>query len=186
MPKSFKTPRTFRAWLEKHHDREQELVLRLFKVHALEQGIGYRQALDEALCWGWIDGVVRRLDDDSFQQRFTPRTAKSNWSAVNIKRMKQLIADGRVAKPGLAAFARRGKTRPSSYSPENRDLALDPALVKRFRAEPKAWAFFTALPPGFRRLMIFRVMTGKRAATRERRFADLLGGCRKGKRMPLI
>ena len=185
-PKAFKTQKDFRAWLSKNHATETELMLRLFKVHAKHRGIGYREALDEALCWGWIDGVVRRLDEDSFQQRFTPRKAKSNWSAVNIKRMKELIADGRVAKPGLAAFARRTTTKPAPYSYENRaTIRLAPAFVKRFKAEPKAWEFFEALPPGYKRLMIYRVMDAKREETRERRFAQLLDLSRQQKRMPL-
>jgi uncharacterized protein YdeI (YjbR/CyaY-like superfamily) len=187
MPKRFKTRRDFRAWLSKNHDKERELVLRLFKKHALHRGIGYRDALDEALCWGWIDGVVKRLDEDSFQQRYSPRKPKSNWSTVNIKRMKELIAAGRVAKSGLEAFERREKTRPAPYSYENRDrITLDAAFVQRFKAEPKAWAFFERLPPGYRRLMIFRVMDAKKEETRERRFAQLLEMCRKEKRMELM
>ena len=186
-PKSFKTQKDFRAWLQKHHDTEKELVLRLFKKHALHRGIGYREALDESLCWGWIDGVLRRLDEDSFQQRYTPRKPKSNWSAVNIRRMKQLIAEDRVAKPGLEAFERRDKTKPMPYSYENRArIKLAPAFLKRFKAEPKAWAFFEALPPGYKRLMVFRVMDAKKDETRERRFQSLLEMCRKEKRMELI
>jgi uncharacterized protein YdeI (YjbR/CyaY-like superfamily) len=186
-PKSFKTQKAFRAWLQKNHDKKKELIIRLFKKHAKSRGIGYREALDESLCWGWIDGVVRRLDEDSFQQRYTPRTAKSNWSAVNIRRMKQLIAEGRVAKPGLEAFERREKTKAAPYSYANRDkIKLDPAFEKRFKAEPKAWAFFEALPPGYKRLMIFRVMDAKKEETRERRFVGLLEMCRKEQRMPLM
>lgn len=186
-PRAFKTQNDFRAWLEQNHDHEKELILRLFKKHALHRGIGYREALDEALCWGWIDGVVRRLDDDSFQQRYTPRTAKSNWSAVNIKRMKELIAAGRVAKPGLDAFERRQRTKAAPYSYENRHtIKLPLAFVKRLKAEPKAWAFFEALPPGYKRLMIFRVVDAKKAETRERRFVQLLEMCRKERRMPLM
>jgi uncharacterized protein YdeI (YjbR/CyaY-like superfamily) len=186
-PRAFKKQKELRAWLAKNHASETELMIRLFKVHAKHRGIGYREALDEALCWGWIDGVVRRLDEDSFQQRFTPRKAKSNWSAVNIKRMKTLIADGKVAKPGLAAFARRTTTKPAPYSYENRDsIRLDPALERRFRAEPKAWAFFEALPPGYKRLMVYRIMDAKREETRERRFTQLLGLSRQQKRMPLL
>lgn len=186
-PKAFKTQKDFRAWLSKNHASKTELMLRLFKVHAKHRGIGYREALDEALCWGWIDGVVRRLDEDSFQQRFTPRKAKSNWSAVNIARMKTLIAEGKVAKPGLAAFERREKTKPAPYSYENRDtIKLDPALEKRFKAEPKAWAFFEALPPGYKRLMVYRVMDAKREETRERRFTQLVDLSRQQKRMPLL
>lgn len=186
LPKAFKTQKAFRTWLSRNHAKKQELILRLYKVHAKDKGIGYREALDEALCWGWIDGVVRRLDDDSFQQRFTPRRAKSNWSAVNIKRMKVLIAEGRVAKPGLEAFARRGKTKAAPYSHENREMRLDPAFVKRFMAEPDAWAFFEALPPGYKRLMVFRVMDAKREETRQRRFSQLLEYSRKRQRMPLM
>jgi uncharacterized protein YdeI (YjbR/CyaY-like superfamily) len=185
-PRAFKTQEEFRAWLKKNHAKQKELILRLFKVHAKHRGIGYREALDESLCWGWIDGVVRRLDDDSFQQRYTPRTARSNWSAVNIRRMKMLIAEGKVAKPGLDAFARRGKTKPSSYSPENRDLQLAPGFVKRLKAEPRAWAFFDALPPGYKRLMIYRVMDARKEETRERRFVALLEACRREKRMDLV
>jgi uncharacterized protein YdeI (YjbR/CyaY-like superfamily) len=185
-PRAFKTQKDFRAWLKKNHATETALIMRLFKVHAKHRGIGYREALDEALCWGWIDGVVRRLDEDSFQQRFTPRKAKSNWSAVNIKRMNELIAEGKVAKPGLAAFARRTTTKPAPYSYENRaTIRLAPAFVKRFKAEPQAWDFFEALPPGYKRLMIFRVMDAKREDTRERRFAQLLDLSRQQKRMPL-
>ena len=186
-PKAFKTQKDFRNWLERNHDKEKELILRLFKKHALHRGIGYREALDESLCWGWIDGVLKRLDEDSFQQRYTPRTPKSNWSAVNIRRMKQLIAEGRVAKPGLDAFERRDKTKPMPYSYENRHrIKLAPAFVKRFKAEPRAWAFFEALPPGYKRLMVFRVMDAKKDETRERRFQSLLEMCRKEKRMDLI
>lgn len=185
-PKAFRTQKDFRAWLAKHHASEKELIVRLYKVHAKHKGIGYREALDEALCWGWIDGIVRRLDEDSFQQRFTPRKAKSNWSAVNIRRMKTLIAEGQVAQPGLDAFKRRGSTKPAPYSYETTELKLAPAFMKRFKAEPKAWSFFEALPPGFKRLMVFRVMDAKREETRERRFAQLLERCRKEKRMSLI
>jgi uncharacterized protein YdeI (YjbR/CyaY-like superfamily) len=186
-PKAFKTQKDFRAWLAKNHDKKRELVLRLFKKHALHRGIGYRQALDESLCWGWIDGVVKRFDEDSFQQRYTPRKPKSNWSKVNIKRMQELIAEGRVAKPGLEAFERRDKTTLAPYSYEDRDkIVLHPTFVKRLKAEPKAWAFFDALPAGYKRLMIFRVMAAKREETRERRFAALLEMCRKEKRMELM
>ena len=172
--------------MKKNHATEKELIMRLFKVHAKHKGIGYREALDESLCWGWIDGMVHRLDEDSFQQRYTPRTARSNWSAVNIKRMKTLIAEGKVAKPGLDAFARRGKTRESSYTAGNRGIKLAPEFVRRMKAEPKAWAFFAALPPGYKRLMIFRVMDAKKPETRERRFAHLMKFMRQERRMPLL
>ena len=101
-PRSFASRAQLRAWLQRHHASAAELNLRLFKVHARERGVTYREALDEALCFGWIDGVRRALDDESFSQRFSPRRAGSKWSVVNRRRMRELQAEGRVAAPGLA------------------------------------------------------------------------------------
>lgn len=183
MAKSFKTQADFRTWLEKNHGSATELIIRLYKVHALHKGIGYRQALEEALCWGWIDGVVRSLDADSFPQRYTPRKAKSTWSLVNIKRMKQLIAEGKAAPPGIAAFERRDKIAAAPYSFENRNVTLSPAFLKRLKANPKAWQFFQSEPPGYRRTTVFWVMQAKKAETREKRFRTMLDRMAKGERM---
>lgn len=106
-PKSFRTPAAFRAWLEKHHATAKELELRLFKVHAAHRGLTYAQALDEALCFGWIDGVIHRLDEDSFSQRYTPRKPRSNWSRRNIEHVARLKKAGRMAPAGLAAYKAR-------------------------------------------------------------------------------
>lgn len=157
--------------------------MRLFKVHARHRGIGYREALDEALCWGWIDGVKRAHDEDSFLQRFTPRRARSNWSAVNVKRYRELEAAGQVAPPGRAAFqAWDGKPAPYSFIAE--PGRLDPAFEKRLRAHERASAFWDSLPPGYKRLAIYRVMSAKREETREKRFAELLRHARRGRRVP--
>jgi len=185
-PKAFKTPADFREWLQKHHASKTELMLRLFKVHALHKGIGYRQALDEALCWGWIDGVVRSLDADSFQQRYSPRKSKSNWSRVNIKRMEELIAAGRAAPPGIAAFERRNKIAVAPYSFENRNITLSQAFMKRLKANRKAWKFFQSEPPGYRRTTLFWVMHAKKEETRERRFRTMLERMAKGERMGIL
>jgi len=184
--KAFKTQADFRKWLKKNHGSRAELVMRLYKVHALHKGIGYRQALEEALCWGWIDGVVRSLDADSFQQRYTPRKPKSNWSRVNIKRMKQLIAAGKVAPSGLAAFARRDKIAAAPYSFENRNVTLSPAFMKRLKANAKAWKFFQSEPPGYRRITMFWVMQAKKDETREKRFRTMLDRMSKGERMGIL
>lgn len=185
-PKSFKTQADFRAWLEKHHASESELMMRLFKVHAREKGIGYKEALDEALCFGWIDGVRKSLDADSFVQRFTPRKAKSNWSAVNVKRAKELAAEGRMHAAGLAAFTARdkGATAPDSF--EQRPQTLAPVFEKQLRANQRAWAFWMSCPPYYKRLMAFRVMSAKREDTRQRRFDTLLRYCAKGERLPML
>ena len=147
--------------------------MRLFKVHARHRGIGYREALDEALCFGWIDGVIRSLDEDSFIQRFTPRRTKSIWSAVNVKRYRELEAAGQVHASGAAAFARwDGKKAP--YSFESAPRALSPELARRFRTKKRAWAFWEEQPPGYRRVMTHWVMSAKREETREKRLVALM------------
>ena len=177
-PTAFKTPRHFDDWLRKHHATKDELVMRLFKVHASHRGIGYRDALDLALCWGWIDGIRRAHDEDSFTQRFTPRRPRSIWSAVNIRRVNELVAEGRVKPSGLAEFAKRDEARSRIYAFENRDVELSPAFAKRFRADKKAWAHFQTMAPWYRRTAIFRVMDAKREETREKRLQELMSQSR--------
>ena len=183
-PRRFRTQEDLRAWLEKNHDKRTELMMRLFKVHARHRGIGYREALDESLCFGWIDGVRRALDADSFVQRFTPRTTKSNWSAVNIQRAKELIAEGRMAPPGLAAFVARGATGPSPYSFEQPPAQLDPALEQRFRANRKAWTWWESAAPYYRRVCTFWIMSARKEATRESRLTKLIAWCARGEKIP--
>ena len=181
---SFKTARDFRAWLEKHHDTTPELMLRLFKVHASDRGIGYREALDAALCYGWIDGVRRSLDADSFTQRFTPRKAKSTWSSVNIKRVKELEAEGLMRPPGRAAFEQRDATRRAPYSLESPSRELDTAMERQFRANQRAWEYFQAQPPYYRRLSIFWVTEAKKEETRQRRLDALIRHSAKREPLP--
>jgi uncharacterized protein YdeI (YjbR/CyaY-like superfamily) len=170
-PVAFEGPEAFRAWLRRNHATARELLVRCFKVEAAHRGLTYRQALDEALCIGWIDGVRRAKDAVSFSQRFSPRKPKSAWSAVNIRRFRQLQAEGRVLAPGLAAFEARVKSR---YSFESRPQALSPAFLRQFRARPRAWRFFQATPPWYRRTSAFYVMSAKRPETRARRLAVLI------------
>lgn len=135
MPKAFRTQADFRAWLEKNHATKKELILRCFKTHARHRGIGYRAGLDEALCFGWIDGVRHSLDDDSFTVRFTPRKPKSVWSRENIKRAAELEAEGRMHEAGLAAFHGRDNVAVAPYSFENRGITLDAAAENKLRAK---------------------------------------------------
>jgi uncharacterized protein YdeI (YjbR/CyaY-like superfamily) len=185
-PRSFKSQAGFRAWLVKKHASERELMMRLYKVHARARGIGYKEALDEALCFGWIDGVRKSFDADSYLQRFTPRKAKSNWSSVNIKRVKELIAEGRMHAAGLSAFNARDKDATAPYSFEHRPQTLAPAFDSQLRANKKAWAFWESCPPYYKRLMVFRIMSAKREETRQRRFDTLLRYCAKGERLPML
>jgi uncharacterized protein YdeI (YjbR/CyaY-like superfamily) len=184
--RAFSGPEAFRAWLERHGETEKELLLRLFKTQARERGLTYKQALDEALCYGWIDGVRRALDEDSFVQRFSPRKATSYWSAVNIRRYGQLEKEGRVRPPGREAFDRRSREAKGRYSFESRPRALAPSYMKKLRAQERAWRFFARQPPGYRRLMAFWVMSAKRAETRERRLEMLIAHCDREQRIPLL
>lgn len=184
MAKAFRTSEEFRAWLEKHHASKTELDLRLFKTRAKHRGMGYREALDQALCFGWIDGVRRSLDDVSFTQRFTPRKKKSNWSRVNIKRATELESEGRMHPAGLAAFRSRDAIAVAPYSFENRSITLDAAAEKEFRANKRAWEFFQAQAPWYRRTSIFWVMSAKREETRARRLASLIERSAKETRVP--
>jgi len=141
----------------------------------------YRQALDEALCFGWIDGVRRSLDDSSFSVRFTPRKPKSAWSAVNIKRVGQLRAEGRMHAAGLAAFDARVKSR---YSYETRPRSLSAPYLKKLRANPRALRFFEAQPPWYRRTSAFWVMSAKQPETRARRLDALIAHSEQQRAIP--
>ena len=173
-PRYFKTPAEFRRWLSAHHASENELRVGFYKKASGLPGISYKEAVDEALCFGWIDGVKHRVDEARYTHRFTPRKTTSTWSVVNTRRIKELIALKRVAAPGLDAFKRRDPKKTRLYSFENRPAAFDPALERAFKTQAKAWSYFRAQPPGYQRLAIFFVMSAKRQPTRERRLAVLM------------
>jgi uncharacterized protein YdeI (YjbR/CyaY-like superfamily) len=171
----FRTPQAFHAWLEAHHADAAELVVRCFKTHAAGRGMTYSQALDEALCFGWIDGVRRSVDADSFSVRFTPRQEKSKWSAVNVARARVLEREGRMRPPGLVAFRKRSDgDSEAPYSYESRPQELAPAYAKRIRANPRARAFYESQPPWYRRTTAFWVMSAKQEETRLRRLSALI------------
>lgn len=145
--------------------------------------MSYPQALDEALCFGWIDGMVKTIDAASYMQRFTPRRPGSIWSNVNVRHVERLQSAGKMHAAGLAAFAGRDPKKTGVYSFENRPKTLPRALEKEFRAHKKAWAFWEAQPPGYRRLLTWFVMSAKQDATRARRFARLIAECAAGRRL---
>ena len=180
----FASRSAWRGWLERHHADTTELVVRCRKVGAAGPGVSYPEALDEALCFGWIDGVRRRIDDAAFSVRFTPRKQHSIWSAVNIRRAKQLEADGRMHPAGRAAMKRRTQQRSRVYSFENRDVVLAPAYARRFRADAAAWRWFQAQAAWYRRTSTFWVMSAKREETRLRRLEMLMGCAAEGRTIP--
>jgi len=182
---SFRTPAAFRAWLARNHATAKELALRCFKIHAADQGVTYAQALDEALCFGWIDGVRRRVDDASFSVRFTPRKPRSIWSRVNIAHVERLTKTGRMRKPGLAAFEARTEERTGVYSFE-REATLAPAYARIFRAKAAAWAHYQSQAPWYRRTTTRWVMSAKREETRAKRLAILIACSARGTTIPQL
>ncbi len=183
-PKYFATPTAFRTWLAAHHSSSTELLVGFYKKSSGKPSITWPESVDEALCFGWIDGVRRSVDDERYTIRFTPRNARSTWSAVNIKRVAALTELGRMEAAGLEAFARREAARSQIYTYEQRtEAALDDAGEREFRANKAAWSFFQAQPPSYRRLAIYWVMTAKKEQTRARRLATLIADSARGRRI---
>jgi len=181
-PKFFTTPEKFRQWLEKNHDRATELLLGFHKKDSGKKSITYSEALDEALCFGWIDGVRKSLNETSYTIRFTPRKAKSIWSLVNVNHVERLKKEGRMAEPGMRAYALRDPKRTGIYAFENRPREFSPEFEKKFRANKKAWEFFQSEPPSIRKVCIFWVMSAKKDETRLRRLEQLIESSANGVR----
>ena len=182
-PRFFRSRDAFRAWLEKHHATHPELWVGFYKKASGKGGLTYPESVDEALCFGWIDGVKKRVDEASYMHRFSPRTRDSYWSAVNTRRFKQLVKSGVVAPPGLAAFERRDRKKTQQYSFERKSAAFDAPALKAFKANRPAWAFFTAQPPGYQKLLTHWVMDAKQPETRLRRLATLVDRSAKRERL---
>jgi uncharacterized protein YdeI (YjbR/CyaY-like superfamily) len=173
-PRAFRSAAALRTWLAANHRTTEELIFRCYKKHAAHRGVTYPEALDEVLCVGWIDGHRRSLDEDSYSIRLTPRKPRSIWSRVNVAHAERLIATERMTAAGLAVYRARDEARTGLYSFERAAMEFDPALARQFRAARSAWAFFQAQPPGYRKLMTYRVMSAKREATRARRLVQLI------------
>lgn len=182
-PRFFGSSAEFRRWLEAHHESASELWVGFYKKGSGRGGIGYKDAVDEALCFGWIDGLKKRVDGERYMHRFTPRTPGSIWSAVNLKRMNELIALGVVSLRGRKTFDERDPKKAGLYSFENRPSVLAPALERRFRANRRAWTFFRAQPPGYQKVCVFFVMSAKKDETRLRRLETLIAKSSEEKRL---
>ena len=185
-PVTFDSPARFRRWLERNHAIATEIVLALAKKGSGLTSLTHRQALDEALCYGWIDGVIHRIDDRTFSVRFSPRRADSYWSDVNLRRYDQLVSEGRIAPPGRACYERRETKAAGRYSFENRPKRFAKALQQRFKSDTAAWTFFSAQPPGYQRIMTFWVMEAVKEETRERRLSVLMKESAAGRRVDLL
>lgn len=185
-PQFFATPAAFRAWLKKHHASATELLVGFYKRDSGKPSITWSESVDQALCFGWIDGVRKRIDDVSYTIRFTPRKAVSNWSAINIARVAELTKLGLMQPAGLRAFEQRREDKSAIYSYENAVRTLAPADEKAFRANRKAWQFFNAQAPWYRRVCIYWVTSAKREETRARRLATLIEDSANGRRVGIV
>jgi uncharacterized protein YdeI (YjbR/CyaY-like superfamily) len=172
--KFFKSASDFRQWLEANHAGVRELWVGLYKKDSGQVGLTYAEAVDEALCFGWIDGLKKRVDKLSYTHRFTPRKPRSIWSRINIQHVERLKKTGRMRPAGLKAYAARDPMKSGVYSFENAARKLALADERRFKADKTAWDFFQQQPPGYRRLSIWWVVSAKKEATRARRLAQLM------------
>jgi uncharacterized protein YdeI (YjbR/CyaY-like superfamily) len=182
-PTFFAAPEDFRAWLAQNHDRATELLVGFYKKGSGKPSITWPESVDEALCYGWIDGVRRSAGGDAYTIRFTPRKKKSTWSAVNIARVAELTGTGRMHPAGLRAFQAREESNSRIYAYEKEAAPLDPALEARFRENAAAWDFFHAQPSGYRRTSLHWVTSARQEATRLRRLDQLMAASAGGKRL---
>jgi uncharacterized protein YdeI (YjbR/CyaY-like superfamily) len=182
-PTYFASAAEFRRWLRKNHAAVKELQVGFFKKATGRPGLTYKEAVDEALCFGWIDGVVRRVDATRFTHRFTPRRPGSIWSNVNVRHVARLTAAGRMQPAGLAAFAARSKRKTGVYAFEQQHgQQLPPAFEREFRQHAAAWEFFNRQAPWYRRLAIHKIVSPKQPATRERWLQRVIAASAAGRR----
>lgn len=179
-PTFFATPEAFRRWLDEHHATERELLVGFYKTGSGRPSRTWPESVDEALCHGWIDGVRRRIDEESYSIRFTPRKAGSMWSLRNVGRVEALRAEGRMKPAGLAAYAARREDKTGVYSFEKSLAELFPEHEARLRADARAWSGWNALPPSYRRTVAHWLASAKKDETRERRFGELVEASRAG------
>jgi uncharacterized protein YdeI (YjbR/CyaY-like superfamily) len=173
-PVFFETPEQLAAWLEEHHETEDELWVGLYKKASGKPSVTWPEVVEQALRFGWIDGVRRGIDDESYANRLTPRRPGSNWSAVNVAKVEELKERGLMKPAGLRAYEARRPDRTGVYSFEREPAELPPEFEERFRSEAQAWEWFQSRPPGYRRTATHWVVSAKRPETRERRLAQLI------------
>jgi uncharacterized protein YdeI (YjbR/CyaY-like superfamily) len=180
----FATPNRFRAWLKSHHASKSELWVGFYKRDSNRPSITWPQSVDEALCFGWIDGLRQSIDESSYRIRFTPRKATSNWSAININRVVVLTTEGRMHTAGQKAFAKRKVARSRIYTYENPEVEFAPEYARRLRKNKSASAYFDAQTPSYRKLVRGWIMNAKQSATRETRLTTLIECSARGEIVP--
>jgi uncharacterized protein YdeI (YjbR/CyaY-like superfamily) len=182
-PKFFRDRLGFRRWLERHHDTASEVWVGLYKKSTGKPSITWPEAVDEALCFGWIDGVRKSLGPDAYTNRFTPRKSPY-WSAVNVRKAEELIELGLMRPPGLAAFEARKRERTGLYSYEQRPADLPDEYVRQLRKNRRAWEFWQRVAPSYRKAATWWIVGAKKEETRARRLATLIESSARGERVP--
>jgi len=184
--KFFKTQATFRAWLEKNHNKKDELWLGYYKKASGKTSVTYKEALEEVLCFGWIDGISKNIDEEKYCQRYTPRRKGSIWSAVNINKAEKLIKNGKMHSTGLHVYKNRDLKRAGLYSNEQKEIKFPAALLKMMKANKKAWENYSKMPPGYRKTSTWWVISAKQEETRQRRMKTLILDSEAGRRIALL
>jgi uncharacterized protein YdeI (YjbR/CyaY-like superfamily) len=183
-PKFFEDSNAFRNWLQANSAESAELIVGYHKVGTGQPCMTWSESVDEALCFGWIDGVRKRIDDCTYSIRFTPRKPTSIWSAINIAKFEQLSDQGRMTSAGELAFAKRTTLKSAVYAYEQATTAeLSPDEVQTFRDDQVAWEFFESSPPGYKKVILHWVTTAKRAGTRASRLTKVVQACSAGLRL---
>lgn len=180
---TFFTQLEFREWLEKNHDKVTEFWLGYYKVGTGKPSLTWSQSVDEALCFGWIDGLRKTVDKDSYKIRFTPRKPTSIWSAVNIRKMKELQELGLMKPSGLAAFAKRDEKKSAIYSFEQEDLSFPKLLETQLKANKAAWDFYQKQAPSYKKSVIHWLTSAKQEATIKKRMGDLIEDSANGRKV---
>ncbi len=162
----FPTPLEFRKWLKKYHQKETELFVGFYKKAIGKPTMTWSQSVDQALCFGWIDGIRRSIDQESYCNRFTPRKSKSNWSAINIKKVEYLTQSGQMTPAGLKAFELRKVVKTGVYYTENKNVQLSESYQKQFKKNKIAWKYFNAQTPSYKKLIVHWIMSAKQEKTR--------------------
>jgi uncharacterized protein YdeI (YjbR/CyaY-like superfamily) len=184
-PTFFPTPADFRAWLEAHHDKSSELLVGFYKKDSGKPSITWPESVEAALCFGWIDGVRKSLEETSYTIRFTPRKPTSNWSSININLVRKLTKQGLMHPAGLKAFAARNEEKSRIYSYEQRKSArFTRGQEKQFRANKAAWEFFRSQAPWYQRVTTYWVTSAKKEETKLKRLSELIGHSQNQRRIP--
>lgn len=185
-PRFFKTPADLRRWFEAHAATERELIVGYYKRETGKPSVTWPESVDQALCFGWIDGIRRKIDEERYTIRFTPRKPGSIWSAINIRRMQALIAAKQVTEAGIKAHEARRENRCGTYSFEQRSVELPAEYARVLKKDKRAFDFFQSQPPSYRKTAMWWVVSAKKEETRLRRLQALIEDSRRGERIALL